>query len=203
MAGVARDPMSVTPADEAGWPAVESVLGSCADSRRCWCQRYKLDRGESFAGSPAEERAHRLRAQSGDAGSASEEGTTGLVAFVEDEPVGWCAVEPRPAYGGLLRVGRVPWQGRSQDKDDPGVWAVTCFVTRVGYRRQGVATALAAATVEFATKRGATSVEGYPLTAASPVLGDLHPGTLAMFTAAGFGEVTRPTPRRAVVRRDL
>lgn len=201
MAGVARNLMSVVPADEAGWPAVEAVLASCADSRRCWCQRYKLARGESFSGSPVEERAHRLRSQTSEVSTGADEGTTGLVAFVGDEPVGWCAVEPRPAYGGLLRVGRVPWQGRSEDRADPGVWAVTCFVTRVGYRRQGVATALAAASVRFARDRGATSVEGYPVTTASSLLVELHPGTLAMFTAAGFAEVARPTPRRAVVQR--
>ena len=56
MAGVGGDPISVVPADEAGWAAVAAVLESCADSRRCWCQRYKLARGESLQGFPADER---------------------------------------------------------------------------------------------------------------------------------------------------
>ena len=44
--------------------------------------------------------------------------TSGLVAWRGGEPVGWCAVEPRNAYPGLLRVYRVPWAGRSEDKAD-------------------------------------------------------------------------------------
>ena len=55
--------------------------------------------------------------------------------------------------------------GRDEDPDDPDVWAVTCFVTRVGFRRRGISRALAAASVEHARERGATAVEGYPLVA--------------------------------------
>jgi GNAT superfamily N-acetyltransferase len=80
--------------------------------------------------------------------------TSGLVAFRGAEPAGWCAVEPRPAYPGLLRVYRVPWTGRSEDKADAGVWAVTCFFVRAGFRRQGVSHALARAAVGFAKGRG-------------------------------------------------
>ena len=42
--------------------------------------------------------------------------TTGLVAFLDGEPVGWCAVEPRNAYHGLARAFRVPWQGRTRTR---------------------------------------------------------------------------------------
>jgi hypothetical protein len=35
----------------------------------------------------------------------------GLVAYLDVEQVGWCAVESRTAYEGLLRVFRVPWEG--------------------------------------------------------------------------------------------
>jgi ribosomal protein S18 acetylase RimI-like enzyme len=41
------------------------------------------------------------------------------------------------------------------------VWAVTCFVTRTGFRRQGIAHALAREAVEFASQQGARVVEGY------------------------------------------
>ena len=44
--------------------------------------------------------------------------TTGLVAYLDGEPVGWCAVEPRSAYMGLARTFRVPWDGRSEDEAD-------------------------------------------------------------------------------------
>ena len=36
-----------------------------------------------------------------------------------------------------LRTSRVPWSGRDEDKDDDGIWAVTCLVVRKGYRGSG------------------------------------------------------------------
>ena len=76
------------------------------------------------------------------------------------EPVGWCAVEPRPAYPGLFRVYRVPWAGRAEDKADASVWAVTCFFVRAGFRRQGVSYALARAAVGFARGAGGAGARG-------------------------------------------
>jgi hypothetical protein len=67
---------------------------------------------------------------------------SGLVAYVDDEPAGWVAVEPRTAYP-KLRTSRVPWSGRDEDKGDDGIWAVTCFVVRKGYRGRGLTYPLA------------------------------------------------------------
>jgi GNAT superfamily N-acetyltransferase len=88
--------------------------------------------------------------------------TSGLVGYLDGEPVGWCAVEPRTAYPRLLRM-PVPFKGRGEDKADDGVWAVTCFPTRAGFRRRGISRALARATVDFARERGARALEGYPI----------------------------------------
>jgi GNAT superfamily N-acetyltransferase len=161
--------------------------------------------GESWASVGAEELASRLRKQTncGHPGSAT---TSGLVGYLDGEPVGWCAVEPRNAYARLLRNNRVPWEGRTEDKADNTVWAVTCFVTRTGFRRRGVSRALAAATVDFARERGARAVEGYPMVA-SPgqdiAWGELHVGSRSIFADAGFTEVSRPTRRRVVMRIDF
>jgi GNAT superfamily N-acetyltransferase len=121
---------------------------------------------------------------------------------VDGEPAGWCAVEPRTAYP-RLRTSRLVWAGRDEDRDDGSVWSVTCFVTRKGYRRQGIGTALVQAAVGFARDRGATAVEGYPLLPRADgrvSTGDLYVGTVGMFESAGFTEVSRPTERRAVMR---
>jgi GNAT superfamily N-acetyltransferase len=101
---------------------------------------------------------------------------------------------------------RVPWAHRSEDPDDDGVWSVVCFVTRTGYRRQGVSTALAAAAVEHARSRGARAVEGYPLILGPGVTatwGELYVGAHSAFLDAGFREVARPSKRRAVMRLEL
>src|SRR5439155_6766066 len=138
-----------------------------------------------------------------DCGHPRSASTSGLVAYLDGQPVGWCAVEPRTAYPRLLRNNRVPWEGRTEDKNDESVWAVTCFVTRKGFRRRGISYALARAAVDFARQRGAHALEGYPITRKDVLLGELHVGTQGMFAAAGFTEDSRPTLRRVVMRIDF
>ncbi len=193
--------ISVVPANAVSWEDLQTVFGTRGQAPRCQCQRYKLRPRESFAAFPAEERAHRLRQQT-ECGHPGSETTSGLVAYLEGEPVGWCAVEPRTAYAGLLRNNRVPWVGREEDKDDDSVWAVTCFFTRVGFRKRGVSRALARAAVDFARERGARAIEGYPIITKDVILEELHVGTLGVFADAGFTEVSRPTLRRVVMRID-
>jgi GNAT superfamily N-acetyltransferase len=149
-----------------------------------------------------EDRADRLRRQT-DSGSPESGTTSGLVAYLDGEPVGWCAVEPRPAYEGLLRNCRVPWEGRSEDKGDESVWAVTCLFTRAGFRRRGVSRALARAAVDFAREHGARALEGYPITTGNVLLEELHVGTESVFADAGLSVVSRPTVRRVVMRVDF
>ena len=193
------DGIRVVPANEARWEELAAVFGTRGQGAVCFCQRYKLAPGEAFKHFPPDVRAERLRAQAG----CGEGPTSGLVAFRGAEPVGWCAVEPRTAYPGLLRVYRVPWVGRSEDKADAGVWAVTCFFVRAGFRRQGVSTALARAAVRFARARGARALEGYPMVrevGRDVPWGEMSFGAESVFEAAGFHEVSRPTPRRVVMR---
>jgi GNAT superfamily N-acetyltransferase len=119
------------------------------------------------------------------------------VAYVDGEPAGWCAVAPRPAHRRLLQT-RVPWEARAEDKADDGVWAVTCFVTRAGFRRRGVSRALARAAVDFARPQGARAPEGYPMITEPGreiTWGELDVGSCSIFDAAGFTQVSHPTPR--------
>lgn len=191
--------ISVVPANEASWEDLQTVFGTRGQASRCQCQRYKLRPRESFASFPVAERAHRLRQQA-NSGRPESDTTSGLVAYLNGEPAGWCAIEPRSAYSGLLRNNRVPWDGRAEDKTDETVWAVTCLFARAGFRKRGVSRALARAAVEFARGHGARAIEAYPMNA---VVEELHVGTEGTFVAAGFTEVNRPTVRRAVMRIDF
>ncbi|MEQ4210506.1 GNAT family N-acetyltransferase, partial [Actinopolymorpha sp. B9G3] len=164
---------------------------------RDWCQRYKMRPKEGWATVGADGLASRLREQTA-CGQPDSAQTTGLVAYLDGEPVGWCAVDPRPSNPRLLSHCPVPWAGRTEDKTDDSVWAVTCFVTRAGFRRRGISRALARAAVDFARQRGARALEGYPHSTEV-----FHVGTPAVFTAAGFVEVSRPTTRRILMRIDF
>jgi GNAT superfamily N-acetyltransferase len=195
----------IVPANEASWEDLRAIFGARGEASRCFCQRYKLRPREAFAAFPAEVRAERLRRQTV-CGHPESGATSGLVAYLDGEPVGWCAVEPRTAYAGLLRVYRIPWEGRAEDKADASVWAVTCLLTRAGFRRRGVSYALARAAVDFARTRGARALEGYPMITRPEqeiTWGELHVGSRSVFEAAGFAEVNRPGVRRVVMRIDF
>ena len=200
-----KDGLKVVSANEASWEDLQAVFGTRGDAAVCQCQRFKLAPKESFRSFPVEERAFRLRTQTncGQPGAAT---TSGLVAYRSDVPVGWCAVEPRTAYVGLLRVFRTPWDGRDEDRTDAAIWAVTCVFARAGYRRQGISYALAAAAVAFARERGARALEAYPmLTQPGEQItwGEMLVGSRSIYAAAGMSEVNRPSPRRAVMRIDF
>jgi GNAT superfamily N-acetyltransferase len=194
--------ITIVPANEATWDDLQAVFGTRGDPARCQCQWFKT-RPADWRSLPVEERTGRLHEQTscGDPGAPS---TSGLVAYVDGEPAGWCAVEPRTAYVHLST--RIVWAGRDEDRDDDGVWAVTCFVTRTGFRRQGVSRALAAAAVDHARERGARAVEGYPMRTQPGqdiTWGELYVGSRGIFADAGFAEVSRPTKRRVVMRIDF
>ncbi len=198
------DDLRIVPANESSCEDLDTVFGSRGAAAGCRCQRYKLAPQEAFSKFPAHERARRQREQTR-CGDPRANATSGLVAYCGDEPVGWCAVEPRPAYESLLRVYRTPWEGRDEDKTDPSVWAVTCVFVRAGERKQGVAYALASAAVDHARKNGARSLEAYPMrrSAGEIAWDEIHVGAESIFAAAGFREIHQPGKRRVVMRIDF
>ncbi|MEJ3748833.1 GNAT family N-acetyltransferase [Actinomycetes bacterium KLBMP 9797] len=198
----AADQVTIVPANEAPWDDLTAIFGT-ADAGRCHCQRFKVV-GWIWRDSTQDGRTARFRAQTA-CGDPDAPSTSGLVAYVDGEPAGWVAVEPRTAYP-KLRTSRVPWAGRDEDKDDDGVWAVTCFAVRKGYRGRGLTYPLAQATIDFARSRGARALEAYPMiTEPGKVItwGELHVGARQVFEDAGFTEVSHPTPRRVVMRIDF
>lgn len=188
----------IVPANEASWEDLQAIFGVRDYPARCLCQRFKSG-NPGYDGLTREIRAERLREQTA-CGEPDARHTSGLVAYVDGEPAGWVAVEPRAHYS---RLTMVAWKGRGEDKADAGVWAVTCFAVRKGYRGEGLTYELAAACVEFAKSRGARALEAYPMVTERGkeiTWGELHVGPLGAFVAAGFEVVGAPTKRRRVVR---
>jgi GNAT superfamily N-acetyltransferase len=201
-APIPAEKLTIVPANEASSDDLAAIFGT-TDAGHCQCQRFKVI-GWIWRDSTQDERTAMLRAQTAcdDPDAAA---TSGLVAYVDDEPAGWVAVEPRTAYP-KLRTTRVPWTDRDEDKDDDGIWAVTCFVVRKGYRGRGLTYPLALATIDFARERGARALEAYPMITQPGkeiTWGEVHVGARQVFEDAGFEEVSRPTLRRVVMRIDF
>ncbi|MDQ5861614.1 MAG: GNAT family N-acetyltransferase [Actinomycetota bacterium] len=173
----------------AQWNGVERLFGRPGEPSRCWCRFFALTGPEYSAMGPADRKAQ-LK-EKFDGGSPAP----GVLAFVDGQPVGWCAVEPRTCYPRVLRsrVLRLADESGPPDSETAspdasgGVWSVTCFVVAAGHRRSGVAAALLRAAVEHARLNGADVVEGYPVDRAQrPKAGpaDLYHGTLNLSSCA-------------------
>ena len=204
----------IVPVTDAPWADVERVFGTRGDPAGCWCQFFKLPNAAWKTVTPGECRTLlEKQVQEAAAGTAHP---PGVIAYLDSdadegangeahddasaaEPVGWCAVEPRTAYD-RLRTAEVV-KGSTEDQDDDSVWAITCFVVRVGHRRQGIGGELLRGAIEQATRLGARVIEGYPVDAAGgkKSSAELYHGTLSQFLAAGFEVTSRPSPSRAVV----
>ena len=204
----ARGPVPITdltifPANQASWADLQAIFGTTDYPSRCYCQHFKT-RDCHWSALTDEARHSRLREQTR-CGDPEASSTSGLVAYLDQEPVGWVAVEPRTAYPRLPRV-RTVWSGRHEDKTDDNVWAVTCFVVRKGYRKRGITYALAAAAVGYARESGARALEGYSMITEPGkeiTWGELYVGARQVFADAGFKEVSHPSPRRVVMRIDF
>ncbi len=117
----------------------------------------------------------------------------GLVAYRLGRIVGWCHAAPKSE---LLNV------GGARDSD---VGAIVCFVVAPDSRRQGIATALLAAALDYLRERKLRSAEAYPRGESSdparwPWIN--YVGPLSMYRRAGFEIVARNddfyTVRRAL-----
>src|ERR1700716_571640 len=92
---IPAEQLTIVPANEASWDDIAEIFGTSQESR-CLCQRYKVT-GWMWRDSTQEQRTAMLREQTA-CGEPNAPTTSGLVAYVEDEPAGWVAVEPRTAY---------------------------------------------------------------------------------------------------------
>lgn len=154
--------------------------------RGCWCQYWRQAAGDYSRGAHGSGRSL-LRAQ------LDDDPPPGLLAYVQDEVAGWVGFGVRPRLERLVRSRTIP------AIDDKPVWAIVCFLIRVGYRRRGVAAALLDGVVDLARRSGAPGVEAYPV---DPEGGRVdvtfgYVGFTSMFERRGFRRVLETDARSA------
>ena len=189
------------PANDATSEDVEAVFDA-GGARKCRCQALKVP-GWIWRDTTQDERDAALLEQAGCGTSGPSSRTSGLVGYVDGEPAGWVAVEPRENYPRIW-ARQKSWM--RMDRDLEGVWSVTCFVVRKGFRRRGLMYELAAATVEYGRQVGARVLEGYPTEPApgkTVIWDEASVGLLQVFVDAGYEVEASPTLRRRVVRHRL
>jgi GNAT superfamily N-acetyltransferase len=120
----------------------------------------------------------------------------GFLAYLKDQPIGWCSIAPREQF---MVLDRSPTLKRV---DDQPVWSIVCFFISKPYRLRGLSSILIQTAIEYAGAHGAKIVESYPLrTEITKFLPyERFMGIESTFERAGFQVVARRSDRRSVMR---
>jgi GNAT superfamily N-acetyltransferase len=184
--------LAFEPVEPDRWKDFEELFGQRGACAGCWCMWFRGTRNEYTNNQGAGNKRRMKKIIMGGE-------VPGIIAYSNDQPIGWCAIGPREKYDALKRS-RV-----MAPVDDSPVWSVTCFFIRREYRRRGVSTRLLEAAVRYAASRGARIIEGYPIDAKKEDEPDafMYHGLASVFRGAKFKEVARRAPSRPVMRRTV
>jgi GNAT superfamily N-acetyltransferase len=180
---------SFYPVTKENWKDFENLFGERGACGGCWCMSWLLTKKEFEANKGAGNKRKMKKLVYGKA-------EPGLLAYLDTEPAGWCALAPREKYI-RLEKSRV-----LKSIDNKPVWAIPCFFIKKEFRRKRLSTELLKAAVEYSKSRGVKIVEGYP---AEPYANDIPPafawtGFPSSFRKAGFKEVIRRSKSRPIMR---
>lgn len=183
--------ISVKPLTTATWPDFERLFGPNGACAGCWCTWWRLS-STDFRKFSKDEKKNLLRTlvQSGK--------IPGLMAYLDDIPVGWVSVAPREEFLLLERSKKLA------RVDDQPVWSINCFFIERHHRRAGLTRLLIDEAVKFAAANGANIVEAYPIDVHDKVSSSrLYYGHADTFRKAGFVEVARRDPVQPVMRKSI
>ena len=175
-------------------PDAEKLFGTSPDTDGCFCMWFIIPVTQYHAGGREANRQLFCDLVEGN------DAPMGLVAYRDQDVVGWCAAGPRSRF---VRALRVPsFKGRDPAEDD-SVWLVPCFYIRKDVRREGVSRALLEGAVALAGQHGAAAIEGFPFASGAKLSRETMVGVESIFASCGFSVTRRPSSTRVVMRKDL
>lgn len=186
--------LTVRPLTPDTWDDFEAVMGTNGGARGCWCMHWRLSMTE-FMESKGEGNKAAMREL------AEHQRPPGVVAYLKEEPVAWCAFG---AHSDFPRLQRSPI---AKPMDEEPVIALTCLLIKKSHREAGLSTELITAVCGYLAETSERrTVEAYPVEAvegrrAGP--DSAMTGIASAFIAAGFTEIARPRKDRAVMRYSL
>jgi GNAT superfamily N-acetyltransferase len=176
------------------WPQVERLFGKNGACGGCWCQAWRIEKGERWKDIQGTAAKERLR-------KGILNGTVhGILAFDGETPVGWCTFGPRDSFPRLNRARTL------QCNDSASVWSIPCFFVLRGYRGKSVAKAMLDHALKVMKKRRVETAEGYPSKPGKDgryIAAFSWTGTLSLFEKAGFTLTGNPEGNKIRMRKRL
>ncbi len=168
------------------WDDFARLFDGKGGPKACWCMAWR-PADQSVRRGPGEGRRQAMKSR------VDDKVPVGILAYADNEPVGWCSVAPRETYR--------PLGGPDVTEPVERVWSVVCFFVKREWRDHGLMGALLEEAIGHARHHGATVLEAYPVDPDSPSYRFM--GFVDRFAQAGFVKVGKAGQRRHVMRLAL
>ena len=178
--------LEIRPVQSSDWPHFEELFEAPGGPKNCWCMLWRSSPSKLKAMDKASKKlGMQLEFSGGE--------PLGLLAFLDKQTVGWCAVAPRHSYRKLCD----PQPGDAE----LSIWSLTCMFVLTGHRKSGISVALINAAAAYAKAQHADILEAYPVAPDSPSYRFM--GFLPQFERLGFEGIGKEGARRHIVRKRL
>ena len=171
------------------WKDFEKLFGKKGACAGCWCMYWRISSSQwkKQQGSGNKRAIKKL---------IFSNITPGILAYDNEQPIGWCSVAPREEFI-RLESSRI-----LKPVDDKPVWSVVCFFIDKTYRKRGVSVELLNAAKKYVKSKHGKIIEGYPVEPKEGKYPDTfaYTGLAKAFTQAGFKEVIRRSETRLIMR---
>jgi GNAT superfamily N-acetyltransferase len=175
--------------DDTRWEDFELLFGERGACGGCWCMSWRLKKSEFELGKGE---PNKLSIKD----LVYRGKPVGILAYVDDRPIGWCATAPREVYK-RLESSRV-----LKRIDEEPVWSITCLFIEKSFRRKRISTELIKGAIEYAKSNGVDIIEAYPVVPYDKNVPDafLWTGTPLAFETSGFIEAARRSKWKSIMR---
>lgn len=175
--------------DISRWKDFEELFGEKGACGGCWCMSWRLKKSE-FESNKGIGNKNAMK------NLIDNKEPIGVLAYIGEKPIGWCAAAPREKYI-RLENSRV-----FKRIDNEPVWSITCLFLSKSSRRKGVSTELIKAAVNYCRLNEAEIVEAYPVIPYDEKVPDpfLWTGIPSSFLKAGFKIAERRSKWKLMMR---
>jgi len=186
------DNITIRPLNPQLWTDFEQVFGPGGAYGWCWCMWWRSTR-KAFS------------ERQGDGNRAAMKSLvdggrrTGLLAYQNGLPCGWCSISPREEFESL---------GRSRvlkPVDDQKVWSLVCFYIPLQFRKRHLSEILVKGAIEYVKLQGGTIIEAYPAVMKKDRLPPVSSfmGIPSVLEEIGFKVIDYPSPSRLIMRYSI
>ena len=174
------------------WKDFEKLFGVKGACAGCWCMYWRTSSSQ-------------WKKQQGTGNKRAikklifSDTIPGILAYDNDQPIGWCSVAPRNEFIKLDNSKIL------KPVDDKIVWSIVCFFIEKNYRRKGVSVDLLNAAKKYVKSKRGKIIEGYPVEPKENKYPDTfaYTGLASAFAQTGFKEIIRRSETRPIMRYNV